>query len=213
MMTLRRLVHEYMGSARAYLRRWNPPGMNSSSLKINYGCGLMAQPGYVGVDVRWTPAVEVIGDLSWCRKVYQGKVDEVYCSHVLEHYRYPGKEWRSGPDTVLGALADIMGMLKPGGVVRLAVPDFAAIARLYVDKNHGYFPVLSGRVNGEQDYEQNRHLCMFDRLFLEKCLSSVGFVDFEIWEPQQLGFERDSSFDRVADEVTSLNLLARKPLK
>lgn len=90
---IRRVLYESVGSLRAYLRRLNPPGLDSRPLRINYGCGLLAQPGYVGVDVRWTPAVEVIGDLSWCRRAYAGKADEVYCSHVLEHYRYPGKEW------------------------------------------------------------------------------------------------------------------------
>lgn len=210
---IRRVLYESVGSLRAYLRRLNPPGLDSRPLRINYGCGLLAQPGYVGVDVRWTPAVEVIGDLSWCRRAYAGKADEVYCSHVLEHYRYPGKEWRSSPETVLGALSDIMGMLKPGGIVRIAVPDFAAIARLYVENAHPYFPVLSGRVNGEQDYAQNRHLCMFDRSFLEKCLSSAGFVDFEVWDPESMGFVKDSSFDCVAGVVTSLNVMARKPLK
>ena len=38
-------MHEKVGSARAYLRRLNPLGLGSNPMRINYGCGPMAQPG------------------------------------------------------------------------------------------------------------------------------------------------------------------------
>lgn len=180
------------------------------SLKVYYGCGHVKQNSYINVDVRWTPSVDVIGNLQWCSKNLKGQCDEVYLSHVLEHYTFPGKVMRQGSNSVLGALLDIHRMLKPGGVVRIAVPDFGAIAKLYVDGEFTLFPRLCGRLCGEQDYPQNLHKCMFDREFLTFLLGKAGFSNVEDWDPQKLKFSVDASFDCLNGTQTSLNLMAEK---
>jgi predicted SAM-dependent methyltransferase len=53
-----------------------------------------------------------------------GSVDEIYSSHVLEHFGYP--------DPLLAILRECHRVLKPGGRIRAAVPN----ARLYLE---GYF--------------------------------------------------------------------------
>jgi len=181
-----------------------------SPLKINYGCGQSAQPGYVNVDLRWTRAIDVLGDLEWCARNLTGRCDEVYVSHVLEHYRSPGKAGRNGPETVLGAMRAIHRMLKPGGLIRVAVPDFGALAKIHAEGCMPLYPRLLGRICGEQDYPQNRHLCAFDRAFLEWSLGQTGFGDFAEWDPRTLGFVHDASFDELEGRRTSLNLIARK---
>jgi len=181
-----------------------------SPLKINYGCGQSAQPGFVNVDLRWTRAIDVLGDLEWCARNLTGRCDEVYVSHVLEHYRSPGKAGRNGPETVLGAMRAIHRMLKPGGLIRVAVPDFGALAKIHAEGCMPLYPRLLGRICGEQDYPQNRHLCAFDRAFLEWSLGQTGFGDFAEWDPRTLGFVHDASFDELEGRRTSLNLIARK---
>lgn len=181
-----------------------------SPLKINYGCGQSAQPGYVNVDLRWTRAVDVLGDLEWCARNFTGRCDEVYVSHVLEHYRSPGKAGRNGPETVLGAMRAIHRMLKPGGLIRVAVPDFGALAKIHAEGCMPLYPRLLGRICGEQDYPQNRHLCAFDRAFLEWSLGQTGFGDFAEWDPRSMDFVHDASFDELEGRRTSLNLIARK---
>ena len=181
-----------------------------SPLKINYGCGQSAQPGYVNVDLRWTRAVDVLGDLEWCARNLTGRCDEVYVSHVLEHYRSPGKAGRNGPETVLGAMRAIHRMLKPGGLIRVAVPDFGALAKIHAEGCMPLYPRLLGRICGEQDYPQNRHLCAFDRAFLEWSLGQTGFGDFAEWDPRSMDFVHDASFDELEGRRTSLNLIARK---
>jgi predicted SAM-dependent methyltransferase len=180
------------------------------NIKINYGCGPSHQPEYVNIDLRWTPAIDLLADLSWCARVFRGGCAEVYLSHVLEHYASPGREMRSGPGTVITALTDIHHMLIPGGVVRLAVPDVGALARLYAEGKAPLYPRLLGRLVGEQDYEQNRHRCAFDRDFLTMLLTHVGFTDVQEWEPEAIGLRQDSSFDHIEDVKTSLNLVACK---
>jgi predicted SAM-dependent methyltransferase len=180
------------------------------TIKIYYGCGTIRQEGYINVDLRWTPVVDFIGDLEWCARVFKSRCSEVYLSHVLEHYSSPGKIMRSDPDTVLGALSAIWKMLISGGTIRLAVPDFAAISRLYMEGIEPFFPRLHSRIHGGQDYRENVHLCTFDRDFLEQCLKKVGFSSITMWDPEKINLSYDSSFDRINGFCTSLNLMALK---
>jgi len=182
----------------------------ANPLKVCYGCGDIRQPGYVNIDLRWTPAVDVIGNLTWCSRKFANRCDEVYVSHVLEHYGNPGRAHRATEDSVLGALKRINTMTKPGGRVRIAVPDFRALARLYLEKHLPLNPRLLGRVYGEQDYPQNYHKCGFDLDFLSGCLQETGFGDIGEWLPEECGIVRDSSFDHIDGVKTSLNLVATK---
>lgn len=177
-------------------------------LKLYYGCGNTRQPGYLNVDIRWTPAVDLLGDLARCERWFAGACDEVFLSHVLEHYASPGKALRDTPDTVIGALRQTRRMLRPDGVLRLAVPDFGALARLYAAGRLSLFPRLLGRLCGEQSYPENLHRCAFDREFLEACLRAAGFERSTPWDAAASGLAPDASFDRVDDTPTSLNVLA-----
>ncbi len=97
-------------------------------------------------------------------------------------------------------------------MVRVAVPDFAALAELYVVKRYPLYPRILGRIVGEQDYKMNKHACIFDRNFLEKCLTECGFEDIAEWCPTPNEFARDGSFDEIDGVKTSLNLQAKKPI-
>lgn len=58
-------------------------------------------------------------------------VDMIYSSHMLEHLR---------PGQAQFVLDDCYRVLKPGGVLRLVVPDLAEAARAYVQRDLNYFP-------------------------------------------------------------------------
>ena len=181
-----------------------------NNLKIYYGCGANFQKGYINVDIRWTPTVDLLANLKWCSRFFEGRCQEVYLSHVLEHYNYPGKNLSLKRGTILDALNDVNKMLVNRGTIRLAVPDFHTLSELYISGGQPLFPRLTGRICGEQNYPQNLHRCVFDRDFLALCLEKSGFTDLIEWDPEELGFERDSSFDCIGDVKTSLNLAAKK---
>ncbi len=184
---------------------------NIEDIKIYYGCGDISQPGYINVDLRYTHSVDIVADLAWCSKNLHGMCSEVYLSHVLEHYGYPGWDRRTEGDTVLNALSLVYAMLRRGGVVRIAVPDFARLCSLYQSKALPLYPRISGRICGEQDYRENVHRCVFDREFLENCLLDMSFVRVSEWNAFESGLNKDSSFDTLNGIPTSLNLIAEKP--
>ena len=54
-------------------------------------------------------------------------VDLIYASHVIEYFDRDG---------VKNLLQEWIRVLKPGGKLRLAVPNFEAMANLYIEKKY-----------------------------------------------------------------------------
>lgn len=52
-------------------------------LKVNLGCGIDIQPGYVNIDKRRIKGVDLAVDMEWCFDHLRGLCREVYISHVL----------------------------------------------------------------------------------------------------------------------------------
>lgn len=56
------------------------------TLRLDLGCGINKIEGYIGVDSLKLPGVDQIVDLTKTWPWKSGTVDEVYCSHTLEHF-------------------------------------------------------------------------------------------------------------------------------
>jgi predicted SAM-dependent methyltransferase len=94
-------------------------------------------------------------------------VDLIYSSHVLEYF---------DRTEVLDVLNEWKRVLKPNGTLRLAVPDFKSMVRLYL--NNGY-PLESflGPIFGKMPMSEQTiyHKTTYDFDSLQKVLESVGF--------------------------------------
>jgi predicted SAM-dependent methyltransferase len=85
-------------------------------LKLNLGSGQFKIKGYENIDKMYgTDAYPLQYDL--------GEVDEIRASHILEHF---------GKHEVLNVLKNWVDKLRPGGVLKIAVPDFDKIAVDYI---------------------------------------------------------------------------------
>lgn len=133
-------------------------------LRIHLGCGNRAIPGFVNVDIRPLPHVDLIASAENLSEFRANSADLIYCSHLLEHMER-GAEVK--------ALAEWHRVLKPGAILRLAVPDFEKIVvRYQAEKN---LDELIGLLYGKQDHEFNVHHQAFDFPRLERLLLGVGF--------------------------------------
>lgn len=124
--------------------------MTADGLRLNLGCGLQAPAGWANLDRspnllldRVHPLKRVLRGLgilseahmaSWPRNIVlhdlrkplpyeDGSAEAVYSSHTLEHLYL---------DEAAAVLRDVQRVLRPDGVVRLALPDAEAMAREFL---------------------------------------------------------------------------------
>ncbi len=99
--------------------------LQPGSALANFGCGTTFHPAWdnydfvpCGAEVR---SVDLRRPLPFDDNVY----DAVYSAHTLEHL--PRNE-------VPGVLAEFRRILKPGGILRIVVPDLELMARTYLEQ-------------------------------------------------------------------------------
>ena len=108
---------------------------------LNLGCGNKFHPAWTNVDVV-ARGNSVIGhDLRKGISFPDGKFDVVYHSHLLEHF--PRAQ-------ALPFLRECYRVLKPGGIIRVAVPDLERIARVYLQ---AFEEAVQGDEQGQHNYE------------------------------------------------------------
>jgi predicted SAM-dependent methyltransferase len=99
---------------------------------VNLGCGPGAAPGWLNCDLRALPGVDLLMDLRRGLPLAAASVDCVAGIHVLQDLA-----WHE----VAPALRELHRVLKPGGVLRLAVPDLDKALRAYLARDAAYFHV------------------------------------------------------------------------
>lgn len=177
------------------------------SLKLHIGCGTKRIQGFVNIDCRYLPTVDDIQNAELLRSYKPNTVDMIYASHILEHFG----RWRY--KQVLQRWYEI---IKPDGVLRLAVPNFESICNHY--KSNGDISILMGLLYGGQDYDENFHYVTFDFNSLGVTLKQIGFKEVYLWDWTKTEHKDVDDFsqcylphmDKENGILMSLNIEARK---
>ena len=142
--------------------------------KLHLGCGVKHIPGFYHVDALDYPHVDRIGPVEDLSFIPDNTVKLIYACHVLEHF---------GRNEFKSVLAEWCRVLAPGGVLRVAVPDFQAVAELYVDPDNGIgLAQVLGLVVGGQRDQYDYHKAAFDEEVLSQALLEVGFSSVRRWD-------------------------------
>lgn len=141
----------------------------AAGLRLNIGCGHVALPGYVNVDMRAVPGVDVVAGVDEL-PFDPGAAIEISSTHVLEHFPQEMLKRRLLPFW--------REILASGGTFRAVVPDAKAMLRRV---QAGDYPFEDFRevFFGAQDYEGDFHYNMFTPESLGTLLRDAGFVDVE----------------------------------
>lgn len=134
------------------------------TIKLHLGCGKRFIPGFIHVDLVRFDHVDYLSSIDRLDIFQSETVDLIYNCHVLEHFHR---------EKVNSVLEEWYRVLKPGGILRTAVPDFEALCELYTDKKD--LSLVIGSLIGKQNFLYNVHYNIFDYMTLEKELMSVGF--------------------------------------
>jgi len=168
--------------------------------QLHLGCGNRKLDGFVNVDVRDEVAPDIVASVRNLDPVGENSIDLIYACHVLEHVPRP---------ELAETLAEWYRVLKPGGVLRISVPDFRTLAQLYI-YNQVPMWLLIGALHGRQDHNWNKHFVTFDHHYLAWMLTEAGFIDVRHWNPAEVhpaGWD-DYSLATIDGELISLNLEA-----
>ncbi len=113
----------------------------SQQLFVNLGCGSRFHPDWMNFDIEpFAPGV-LQADLSKGIPLPDAVCDVVYHSAVLEHIRR---------EDAAAFLAECFRVLRPGGLIRVAVPDFERICIQYLQKLDR---AAAGDESAARDYE------------------------------------------------------------
>jgi SAM-dependent methyltransferase len=201
----------YRGTARMLLtdvlrareRRKAQAIMRSPGLRLHLGSGGEHKSGWVNIDLLGDP-VELAWNLAIPLPFESGSADAVFHEHLLEHLPLPA-----------GAtlMRECHRVLKPGGILRVGVPDAGKLVRSYAGER-GYLEALhlgcpTAMLAVQELFYWHRHCAMFDAETLRLFFAASGFAD-----PRERGFGESDlgpAPDTDRRRAETLYMEARKP--
>lgn len=137
-------------------------------IKLHLGCGNMKLQGYLNIDIRQTPATDMIGDIR-ALKFEPESVDEILGYHVIEHMTY---------QDAIRSLSLWHCILKKGSRLILEWPDLEKICRSIImgcsdDILHLY---------GANRFPYDMHQWGYTEKTMKELLEKIGFTDIKVSE-------------------------------
>lgn len=137
-------------------------------MKLHIGTGKNYLPGFTNLDIFSSVRADVYADMT-ALPFDRGSCSLVLAVHVLEHaHRH----------MILSTLTHWRDLLEPGGILRIAVPDFEACVKWYLATKD--LPSITGLLWGGQNHPKNNHFIGFDAFTMRTALMAVGFKDENI---------------------------------
>ncbi|MBK9264070.1 MAG: methyltransferase domain-containing protein [Polyangiaceae bacterium] len=177
-------------------------------MKLHLGCGKRFIPGYVHIDAVEYDHIDHVSGIDNLSFIPANSVDVIYNCHVLEHFKRR---------QVLSVLGEWRRVLKPGGILRTSVPDFAQLCKIYTATED--LNLIMGPLFGRQDYLYNIHYNVFDYKSLNDTLRQAGFENIRRYDCHETDHAHVDDYsqayiphmDRANGILISLNVECDKP--
>jgi len=180
-------------------------------VKLHVGCGKRFIPGFVHIDHMAFPHVDHVQDIRRLTNIADASATLLYACQVIEYF---------DREEVVDVLIDWKRTLTPGGILRLSVPNFAVVSRLYQAglKLDWFLGTLFGRIpdgKGGIIY----HRTTYDEPSLRDLLERVGFADIRLWDWRETEHAHVDDFsqayfphlEKERGVLMNLNMEGRRP--
>ena len=145
--------------------------------KIHLGCWHRYIPGFLHVVLCDFPHIDYKTSIDKLNFLNNEEVSLIYASHALEYF---------DRQQVSHALKEWHRVLRPGGILRLAVPDFESLIQVY--KSTGDLNKVLGPMYGKMEIATSNgsniiyHKTIYDEKSLSTLLQNNGFKNIERWD-------------------------------
>lgn len=143
-------------------------------MKLHLGCGKRFIPGFTHVDLADFPHIDHHSDVADLPFIQSESVDLIYACQVLEYF---------DRETIPTVLAEWRRVLKVGGTLRLSVPNFTTLTKLYqAGLSLDFF---LGTLYGKWQVNEDKtiyHRTTFDEKSLTKVFQDNGFNSPRLWD-------------------------------
>ncbi|WP_159719072.1 class I SAM-dependent methyltransferase [Geminicoccus flavidas] len=142
----------------------------SREIRLHIG-GVQPRAGWKILNIQPGPYVDFVGSCTDLTGFADGSIAEVYASHVFEHLGYQAE--------LPQVLAGIRRVLRPGGRLRISVPDLDVLCRMFVHPAltpEARFHVMRIIYGGQMD-AHDFHKVGFTLEFLTYFLAKHGFCE------------------------------------
>lgn len=141
---------------------------STEPLRLNLGGRGTKIAGFKTVDLSAEHDVDFREDVSNLASFETNSVDEIYASHILEHF----------PHTkTVDVLKEWCRVLVPGKKLFISVPDFNEAIQVYLED--GMIDVVRNMLYGDQGYPLAFHYTGFTFSTLAKSCIDAGFSDIK----------------------------------
>jgi SAM-dependent methyltransferase len=143
----------------------------SASPRLHLGCAHTILPGWVNIDLFGRVPTDAALDVTKPLPLADASVEAIFTEHMVEHLTYKES---------LALMCECARVLRPGGVIRIVVPDFERYVRSYMDGDDfiktvraGVATPLLGLATIAYGYS---HRSIWDAETLTSLLRHVGLV-------------------------------------
>ncbi len=162
--------------------------------RLNWGCGTHPVPGWLNSDRKQSPGIDLVCDICDGLSLPDDAIDYAVTIHALPEVPYDG---------LVPALQELRRVLRPGGALRIAVPDLVRGVQAYLAGDRDYFLVpdedaasLGGKLATQLVwYGWSRSVFTAD--FVEELARRAGFHDVRhcLFRETSTGFEEIVALD------------------
>ena len=142
--------------------------------RLNWGCGSWVEPGWINSDIKADRGAELVCDIRQGLTLDSESIDYAVSIHALPEFHC---------SEIVPVLVELRRVIKPGGVLRLALPDLFKAINAYQQGDKGYFliPDRDARSLGAKLVMQmlwyGYSKTLFTGEFIEEMLLKAGFFE------------------------------------